>query len=138
MGSTTNGKARLRASPTCEFRVDGLLAAVAHAKPGDRLNTEAREMVATIERAFAALGDDDPVGREEVFCEDFHAFENGIRMTGRELVQLMSRYRAAGRRYRWSVDSPQIEVQGDLGVVVYENRGFIAEAGAEAVPMSWL
>jgi len=103
------------------------------------LNAEAQELVAAIERTFAALGDNDRIRLEESLCEDFHAFENGIRMTGRELLELMSRYHAQGRRYQWSVSSPQFEVQGDLGVVVYENRGSIAEApGSDPIRMSWL
>ena len=106
---------------------------------GTRLNAEAKEMVTTIERVFAALGDDDQVRLNEELCEDFHAFENGARVSGCELLALMSRYHAEGRRYRWSVDSPQIEVQGDLGVVIYVNHGSIAEApGASPISMSWL
>ena len=103
------------------------------------MNTEAQEMVTAIERVFAAIGDDDRARLNEALCEDFHAFENGVRMTGRDLLDLMSRYHAEGRRYRWSVNSPQIEVQGNLGVVVYVNHGSITEApGSNPVPMSWL
>jgi len=102
------------------------------------MSAEAQDMVATIERAFVAIGNDDQPGLKEIFCEDFHAFENGISMTGRELFELMSKYHAQGRRYRWSVNSPQIEVQGNLGVVVYVNRGFISETGSDPTPMSWL
>jgi ketosteroid isomerase-like protein len=103
------------------------------------LNHEAHELVATIERVFVAIGSDDQMRLNEVLCEDFHAFENGARVTRRELLDLMSRYHAEGRRYQWSVTSPQIEVQGDLGVVVYVNRGSITEVpGSDPLPMSWL
>jgi hypothetical protein len=96
-------------------------------------------MVATIERMYAAVGDDDRVRLDEVLCQDFHAFENGVHMTGRELLDLMSRYYAEGKRYRWSVNSPQIEVQGTLGAVVYVNHGSLIEApGADPTPLSWL
>jgi hypothetical protein len=57
-------------------------------------------MVKTIERIFAAIGDDDQVCLNEVLCEAFHAFENGVHMTRRELLDLMSRYYAEGKRYR--------------------------------------
>lgn len=98
-----------------------------------------QHLVTTIERAFAAIGEDDQMALKEIFSEDFHAFENGISMTGPELFGLMSRYHSQGRRYRWSVNSPQIEVQGSLGVVVYVNRGFITETpGSKPIPMSWL
>lgn len=103
------------------------------------MNAETQELVATIEQAFVAIGNDDQARLKEILCEDFHAFENGIAMTGRELLEVMSKFHADGRRYRWSVNSPQIEVQGNLGVVVYVNRGSIAEGpGADPVPMSWL
>jgi hypothetical protein len=96
-------------------------------------------MIATIERAFAAIADDDPVRLADIFGEDFHAFENGVPMTGQELLDRMSRYYKEGRRYRWSVTSPQIELNGNLGVVIYVNRGSITEApGADPIPMSWL
>jgi ketosteroid isomerase-like protein len=103
------------------------------------LNPEAQELVATIERVFVAIGSDDQMRLNEVLCEDFHAFENGARVTRRELLDLMSTYHAKGRRYQWSVTSPQIEVQGDLGVVVYVNLGSITEVpGSDPIPMSWL
>jgi len=88
---------------------------------------------------MAAVGNDDRVSLDEILCQDFHAFENGVHMTGRELLELMSRYYAEGKRYRWSVNSPQIEVDGSLGVIVYVNHGSIVEGpGADPTPMSWL
>jgi hypothetical protein len=60
-------------------------------------------------------------------------------MTGRELLDFMSKYYAEGKRYRWSVTESQVEVQGNLGVIVYVNKGSIAEApGAVPTPMSCL
>ena len=103
------------------------------------MNTDAQDVVATIERVFTALGCNDHTRIDDLLCEDFHAYENGSRMTGRQLLDLMSKYYVQGKRYRWSVNSPQIEVQGSLGVVVYVNHGSIAEApGSEPNPMSWL
>ena len=103
------------------------------------MSAETQNLVATIERAFAAIGEDDQTARKEVFCKDFHAFENGISMSGSQLFELMSRYHSQGRRYQWSVNEPQIEVQGGLGVVVYVNRGFISETqGSNPIAMSWL
>ena len=103
------------------------------------MHTEAQDIVATIERMMAAVGDHDYASLDEVLCQDFHAFENGVRMTGLELLELLSRYYVEGKRYRWSVNSPQIEMQGNLAVIVYENHGSITEGpGAEPIPMSWL
>jgi ketosteroid isomerase-like protein len=106
---------------------------------GVLLSTDEQDIIQTIERIFAAVGDDDRASLDKALCEDFHAFENGIQMTGRELLDLMSKSRADGKRYRWSVTEAQVEVQGDLGVMVYVNQGSIADSlGASPTPMSWL
>ena len=103
------------------------------------MNTETREMIATIERVFAAFANDDHGPLGDVLSEDFHAFENGVPFTGHELLGLMRKHYREGRQYRWSVTSPQIELNGNLGVVIYVNRGSIVEGpGADPIPMSWL
>jgi hypothetical protein len=125
----------MRSDPACkqESAIN-----IAHHK-GARMNADAQDMIATIERVFAALGDNDHLRLNELLCEDFHAFENVVQVTGRELLDLMSRYHAEGRQYRWSVNSPQVESQGDLGVLVYVNNGSITESVASGpIPMSWL
>jgi len=103
------------------------------------MQPEASDMVAAIEQVMAALGANDHSRLDELLCEDFHAFENGVHMTRQELLDLMGGFYAAGKRYRWSVTSPQIEVQGNLGAVVYVNVGSITDApGTEPIAMSWL
>jgi hypothetical protein len=103
------------------------------------LNSEAHEVIATIERVQSALAANDRARLDELLCHDFHAFENGIHMSGQALLEVMSKYYAAGKRYKWSVSSPQVEVQGNLGVVIYVNHGSIVEAhDAKAVAQSWL
>ena len=47
------------------------------------MHADAQDMIATIEAIFAALGDNDRVRLNALLCEDFHAFENGVRVTGR-------------------------------------------------------
>lgn len=103
------------------------------------MTTDANDMIEVIQRMYAAIGENDRVRLNEILCEDFHVFENGVHMTGHELLDLMGKSYAAGRRYCWSVASPQVETQGDLGAVVYLNVGSVTEArGAEPVPVSWL
>ncbi len=103
------------------------------------MTTDATDMIAVIQRMYTAIGENDRLRLNEVLCEDFHAFEDGVHMSGQELLDLMSKSYAEGRRYRWSVASPQVEVQGDLGAVVYLNVGSVTQApGAEPVPVSWL
>ena len=94
-------------------------------------------MVATIERMMAAVAEDDRGCLNDVLTEDFYAFENGVPVSGRELLDLMSRNFSKGKRYRWSVTLPQIEVQGDFGAIVYVNvRSIVETPGAEPAPHS--
>lgn len=103
------------------------------------MTTDQQTAVETIERMYAALGVDDRPGLDGMLSEDFHAFENGVAMSGRELLDLLSQDYAAGKRYRWSVTEPQVEIDGDFGAVVYVNHGSIVEsAGTEPIPLSWL
>lgn len=103
------------------------------------MNTEAIEMIRTIERAFVAIVGNDYSGVDESFTPDFHAFEDGVHMTRSQLIEVMRKHYVEGTTYRWSVNSPRTEVQGDLGVLVYINRRSIAKtADAEPSPMAWL
>ncbi|MBS0321317.1 MAG: nuclear transport factor 2 family protein [Proteobacteria bacterium] len=88
---------------------------------------------------FAAIQRNDRAGARRYVAEDFHAFENGVRMSGDELLGLLARLHDEGKRYQWSVTEPEVSVGGDLGVVAYVNVGSIAATPtAEPAPMSWL
>jgi Domain of unknown function (DUF4440) len=103
------------------------------------MTADESNIISAIQGMFAALGEDDRARLDGVLSADFHAFENGVQMTRSQLLDLMSQSFKAGRRYRWSVASPQVEIQGGLAAVIYLNVGSITEApGAEPVPMSWL
>ena len=45
------------------------------------MNADAQDMIATIERIFTALGDNDHAGLNELFCADFHALRTAFRWT---------------------------------------------------------
>ena len=61
------------------------------------MSTHAADIIGTIERLQAAVGADDRARVDELLCRDFHAFENGAPMTGRELLDAMSRHYAKGQ-----------------------------------------
>lgn len=103
------------------------------------MNSEAQALVEAIEQVQTALAVNDRARLDDLLCSDFHAFENGVRMSGHQLLELMAGYYACGKRYCWSVTSPRVELQGTLGTVVYVNHGSIVEAlGSGAVAQSWL
>jgi len=76
------------------------------------MNVLEQEVSQSIERMFAAVAVDDRPAVERMLCSDFHAFENGVRMTGRALLDVMSRLYSEGRRYQWSVTEAHVEGQG--------------------------
>lgn len=102
-------------------------------------NTDKQAIVRTVEDLYAAVGRDDRAALGEILHADFHAFENGVRMSGHELLDLMTKALAAGKRYRWSVTEAQVRVAGDLGVIIYVNQGWVAESpDSEPVAVTWL
>jgi hypothetical protein len=68
-------------------------------RKGFHMHAEASDLVAAIELVMVAFAQNDCSRLDELLCEDFHAFENGVHMTGGELVELMGRFYAEGKRY---------------------------------------
>jgi hypothetical protein len=102
-------------------------------------DTDRHPIVRTVEDLYAAVGRDDRAALGEILHTDFHAFESGVRMSSAELLDLMTKALAAGKRYRWSVTEEQVRVAGDLGVITYVNRGSVAESpDSEPVAVTWL
>ena len=103
------------------------------------MSPEEQSLIRAIENMFAYLGTGASSDAAAVFCRDFRAFENGIQMSGAEFLNLMRKLYIEGRRYRWSVNDPHVELQGSLAVVVHVNKGEIVEGpGSVPVPASWL
>ena len=102
--------------------------------------TTVQEQIAnTVRQMYEAVGNDDRRSLGRLLCPDFHAFENGRRMSGGAMLDLMSKFHAQGQRFRWSVTEEEVQPQGNLAVIAYVNRGSITQApGAEPVPLAWL
>jgi hypothetical protein len=119
-----------------------LFAAAASQAPG---NTAAcppaisaqNDIVDVIRQLFAAAGADDLPGFQKGASPDFYAYDNGVRFTGKSLMDLLKQAHAAGKRYEWSVKDPQVHVACDLAWVTYINQGAVEDAsGRHAV--TWL
>lgn len=103
------------------------------------MNQDAEEAVLAIEQMYAALAVDDRVGVSGFLTPAFYAFENGVRMSGVELLDLLGNEYAKGVRLQWSVTAPEVHVCGDFCAVVYLNVGSVTEVpGADPIPLSWL
>ena len=86
---------------------------------------------------FAALAAEDFAKLRAVIAPDFYAFEAGGRITGDALIDLIKKAHAAGKVYVWTVNEPEVHIDGDTAWVTYVNRGSIKDA-AGTKDVSWL
>lgn len=86
-------------------------------------DADRKSIVRTVQDRHAAVGRDDRAALAELLCADFHAFESGQRMGGAELLDLMTKMLAAGKRYRWSVTEKQVRLDGDLEETITSEPG---------------
>jgi ketosteroid isomerase-like protein len=86
---------------------------------------------------FAALAAEDIPKLRAVLAPDFYAFEAGGRVTGDALIDLLKQAHAAGKVYVWTVNEPEVHIDGSTAWITYLNRGSIKDA-AETRDVSWL
>jgi ketosteroid isomerase-like protein len=86
---------------------------------------------------FAALAAEDIPKLRAIIAPDFYAFETGGRITGDALVDLMKKAHAAGKVYVWTVNEPEVHIDGGMAWITYLNRGSIKDS-SETKNVSWL
>ena len=91
----------------------------------------------TIRSMFAALAAEDFAKLRTVIAPDFYAFEAGGRISGDALMDLIKKAHAAGKVYVWTVNEPEVHIDGDTAWVTYVNRGSIKDASGTK-DVSWL
>ena len=94
-------------------------------------------VVDAINQFFEAAGHDDEGLFKEVLAPNFQAFDNGKRFDGMELPQLIKAAHAAGKKYLWSVNDPEVHIACDWAWITYVNRGSVGDASGTQ-PMTWL
>jgi ketosteroid isomerase-like protein len=110
--------------------------------PGSQSEAEARSpeqdrAVKAMESMYVAMSTGDFDLFHRVTAPDFFAFDNGTRLDGDALMQLVRNLHAAGKKYVWNVTEPRVEVFGDTALVTYVNRGSVQdESGRKDV--TWL
>jgi ketosteroid isomerase-like protein len=95
------------------------------------------QVTEAVRSMFAALAAEDIAKLRAVIAPDFYAFEAGGRITGDALVGLIKKAHAAGKVYVWTVNEPEVHIDGSMAWVTYINRGSIRDA-AETKNVSWL
>jgi ketosteroid isomerase-like protein len=98
---------------------------------------EKTQVSETIRSMFAALAAEDFAKLRAVVAPDFYAFEAGGRITGDALIDLIKKAHAAGKVYVWTVNEPEVHIDGKTAWVTYVNRGSIKDASGTK-DVSWL
>ena len=107
------------------------------ADPPEPATAEKTQVSETIRSMFAALAAEDFAKLRAVIAPDFYAFEAGGRITGDALIDLIKKAHAAGKTYVWTVNEPEVHIDGNTAWVTYVNRGSIKDA-AGTKDVSWL
>src|SRR5215216_4571935 len=95
------------------------------------------QVTEAVRSMFAALSAEDIPKLRSLIAPDFYAFDAGGRITGDGLIDLMKKAHAAGKVYVWTVNEPEVHIDGGMAWVTYINRGSIKGA-SETKNVSWL
>jgi ketosteroid isomerase-like protein len=95
------------------------------------------QVTEAVRSMFAALSAEDIPKLRAVIAPDFYAFEARGRITGDALIDVMKKAHAAGKVYVWTVNEPEVHIDGSMAWVTYINRGSIKDA-SETKNVSWL
>lgn len=87
----------------------------------------------TMREMYAALSADDEAKLKDVITPDFYAFDGGKRFDGVSLFALVNDAHKAGKVFVWTVNEPDVHVNGDEAWIAYVNRGSVG-----AQPVTWL
>jgi hypothetical protein len=88
-------------------------------------------------RMYVALKADDLAGFQATVSPDFYAFDGGARYTAESLVALIKSLHAAGKRFEWTVNDPEVHAACDLAWITYVNQGSMEDAAGKQ-PLAWL
>jgi Domain of unknown function (DUF4440) len=92
----------------------------------------------TLRAMYAAVSVMDRARLEtEIFAPGFYAYDLGKRFDGMDLVDLIEGAMAAGRRFVWTINEPDVRIVGDRAWIAYVNRGSVGDAET-TTPVSWL
>ena len=95
------------------------------------------QVTESVRSMFATLSAEDISQLRALIAPDFYAFEAGGRITGDALIELIKKAHAAGKVYVWTVNEPEVHIDGSIAWVTYINRGSIRDA-SETKNVNWL
>jgi len=101
------------------------------------MNDDAAAVAETLRDMYAAVAVLDRARLAGIFAPGFYAFDLGKRFDGMALVDLIDGAMAAGRRFVWAVNEPDVRIFGDRAWIAYVNRGAVGDAET-MTPVTWL
>ncbi len=100
-------------------------------------DTDRAQIVEALRTVFVAATHDDLALFHRVTAPTFYAFDGGKRFEGDGLMDLIRQLHAAGSVYVWSVNDPEVHLEGATAWVTYTNRGSLQNA-AGRTELTWL
>ena len=101
------------------------------------MTQDAAAVAETLREMYAAVATQDRAHLATIFTPGFYAFDLGKRFDGMALVDLIEAAMAAGRRFVWTVNEPDVRIFGDRAWIAYVNRGSVGDADS-TTPVTWL
>ena len=116
-----------------------LLTSTIGADAADQSGVSAEQVQVTeaIRSMYAALTADDVPKFRAVTSPDFYAFDLGKRFTGDALMGLIKTAHAAGKVYVWTVNEPDVHIDGNTAWITYVNHGSVKDASG-IKDVTWL
>ena len=74
---------------------------------------------------------------KSIVTDDFYSFDVGRRFDGGALAQLVIDGHKAGKKFVWTVNDPDVRINGDTAWIAYVNTGSVADA-EKITPVTWL
>lgn len=114
-----------------------LLPQAADAASCARRATAKTDILGVMNDLFAALRTDSKQRFEQVTAPGLYAYDNGMRLTGPAMLELIKKGHAAGKQWVWSVTDPEVHVSCNLAWITYVNLGSVGDASGSH-PQTWL
>jgi ketosteroid isomerase-like protein len=97
-----------------------------------------RDAVAnTLRDMYAALSADDMAKFKSIVTDDFYAYDLGRRYDGAALALLVMGLHKEGKKLVWTVNKPDVHIDGNTACIAYVNTGSVGDA-TTVTPMTWL
>ena len=94
-------------------------------------------VIDAVKTMYVAASTDDLARFYTVASPDFYAFDAGKRFTGNELMALIKKAHADGEVYVWTVNEPEVYVDGNTAWITFVNRGSVTDASGKE-DVTWL